>query len=65
MLGEPQRPRAVGKEGAVTLGKVELASVELGQVANQIDRGLSLWPREENDAMALLMSNAPAEYELA
>ena len=49
VLAEPQRPRAVGEERAVSLGDVELASVELGQVADQLDRGLSLPPREQND----------------
>ena len=51
VLSEAQRPRAVGEERAVATGEVELASVELGQVADQLDGGLSLAPREENDSV--------------
>jgi hypothetical protein len=36
----------IGEERAVALADVELACVELGEVADQLDLGLPLPPRE-------------------
>jgi len=62
VLGEPERPRAVGEERAIALGEVEPASVELGQVADQLDRGLSLSPREDNDPSKQLRIGKPGRH---
>jgi hypothetical protein len=40
VLGEPKDTRAVGEERSVALAQVELARVELGEVADELDRGL-------------------------
>ena len=48
-FGELKRPGAVREERAVALRDVELPRVELGQVADQLDRGLALARCEARD----------------
>jgi len=54
VLGEAERPRAVGEKRAVALSEMELAGVQLGQMPDQLDGGGPLPPREHANAIKQL-----------
>jgi hypothetical protein len=59
VLGQTERPRAVAEERAEALAEVEPPGVELGEVCDELDRGLALFSGQFNNPAEELRVRQP------